>query len=75
MNLKERSKQLKTDLPTVLIALTIKYIPNEVWIRSQEKSVDLWKNGKPKKWYYALQTISYTLQDNPFSLHLLILCI
>ena len=103
MNIKERAKQLKADIPAVfialkdkdtpriakilagitvayalspidlvpdfipvlgylddiiilpaLIALTVRYIPREVWDRSREQSTDLWKNGKPKKWYYAL---------------------
>ena len=103
MNIRERAKELKTDIPAVYIALkdketptiakilagitvgyalspidlipdfipvlgylddvivlptlvtlTIKRIPNDVWQRSKEKSMNLWKDGKPKKWYYAL---------------------
>lgn len=106
MNLKQRAKQLKTDIPAVflalkdkdtpvlakmiaaltigyalspidlipdfipvlgylddviilpvLIALTIKLIPIDVWQRNQEKSVGLWQDGKPKKWYYAIPIV------------------
>lgn len=37
-----------------LIAITIKLIPKEVWERNCILSADMWKNGKPKKWYYAV---------------------
>ena len=37
-----------------LIALTIKYIPKDILERSREKSEGIWKDGKPKKWYYAI---------------------
>lgn len=40
-----------------LIALTVKLIPKEVWVRNQSLSEDLWKDGKPKKWYYAMPII------------------
>ena len=36
-----------------LIALTIRMIPAQVMERCREQSSDLWKDGKPKKWYYA----------------------
>jgi len=103
MKLKERAKQLKTDIPAVflslkdkdtplfakilaavtvgyalspidlipdiipvlgylddlillpiLVAATVKLIPTEVWERNQRKAADLWKDGKPKKWYYGI---------------------
>lgn len=38
----------------VLVAWTVKCIPHEVWVNSRTASKDLWKNGKPKKWYYAI---------------------
>lgn len=106
MDLKERAKKLKTDIPAVflalkdkdtpilakilasitvayalspidlvpdfipvlgflddiiilpfLIAMTIKLIPEDVWARNLEKSKDLWKDGKPKKWYFAIPII------------------
>lgn len=36
------------------IAITIKLIPNDIWEKNTELAKDLWKNGKPKKWYYAI---------------------
>lgn len=40
-----------------LIAVTIKLIPNEVWLRCQADSENMWKNGKPKRWYYAIPVV------------------
>lgn len=40
-----------------LVALTVKFIPAEVWERSREKSAELWKNGRPKKWYFAIPIV------------------
>lgn len=40
-----------------LIALTIKLIPSEVWERNRIQAEDLWKDGKPKKWYFAMPII------------------
>ncbi len=41
----------------LLISLTIKLIPKEVYERNHEKTKDLWQNGKPKHWYYAVPII------------------
>ena len=41
-----------------LVMVTIKYIPVEVWQRSKEKSVNIWREGKPKKWYYAIPIVA-----------------
>ena len=106
MNLKERAKQLKTDIPAVFIALrkketpvlakilagvtvayalspidlipdfipvlgylddvillpafvalTIKLIPDDVFLECRKESAGLWKDGKPKKWYYSIPVI------------------
>ena len=103
MNLKERAKQLKTDIPAVflslkskdtpllakilagitvvyalspidlipdfipvlgylddiiilpaLIALTIRLIPQDTFKQFRKEAEDMWKSGKPKKWYYAI---------------------
>lgn len=103
MNLKERAKQLKTDIPAVflslkskdtplaakllagitvvyalspidlipdfipilgylddiiilpaLIALTIRLIPHDTFERFRNEAEGMWKNGKPKKWFYAI---------------------
>lgn len=41
-----------------LIALAIKMIPISVMEECRIESKELWKNGKPKKWYYAIPTIA-----------------
>ena len=106
MNLKDRAKQLKTDIPAVflalgdrktpwyakalalltvayalspidlipdfipvlgylddliilpvLVALTVRCIPAEVFAQYRERAKDMWADGKPQKWYYALPII------------------
>lgn len=37
-----------------MIALTIRFIPDKILIQCQKEAAELWKNGKPKKWYYAI---------------------
>ena len=41
----------------ILIVLTVKLIPDKVWEDSMEPAKQLWINGKPKKWYYAVPII------------------
>jgi uncharacterized membrane protein YkvA (DUF1232 family) len=41
----------------VLIALAIKMIPKSVMEECRIKSEDIWQNGKPKKWYYAIPIV------------------
>lgn len=106
MSLKEKAKQLKTDIPAVflalkdrktpwyakmfafltvayalspidlipdfipvlgylddliilplLVALTIKFIPGEVFEEYRKQAQDLWQDGKPKRWYYAIPIV------------------
>ena len=106
MSLKEKAKQLKTDIPAVflalkdkktpwyakliaaltvayalspidfipdfipvlgylddliilplLVALTIKFIPNDVFDEYRKQAQDMWHDDKPAKWYYALPII------------------
>lgn len=38
----------------VFVALTVKMIPAEVFAECQKQSEHLWKDGKPKKWYFAI---------------------
>lgn len=40
-----------------LVALTIRFMPKDILERNRQRSVDLWKEGKPKKWYYAVPII------------------
>ena len=41
----------------LLIFLSIKLIPKDIMQKAREEAKDIWKNGKPKKWYYALPII------------------
>ena len=38
----------------LLIALTVKFIPNDILERSRKQAEGMWQNGKPEKWYYAI---------------------
>ena len=40
-----------------LITLTVRLIPKDIWERSRTAAADLWQNGKPKKWYYAIPVV------------------
>lgn len=42
---------------SALVALTIKLIPTEVFDECRKDAENLWKNGEPKKWYYAISII------------------
>ena len=41
----------------VLIALTIKLLPKDVFEKCRMEAKDLWSDGKPKKWYYAIPIV------------------
>lgn len=41
----------------ILAAATIRLIPKEVIDQCRVESEQLWKNGNPKKWYYAIPII------------------
>lgn len=40
-----------------LIALTIRLIPKEKLEMYREQAKDMWRDGKPKKWYYAIPIV------------------
>lgn len=40
-----------------LVALTINFIPKDIMERNRTLSEDMWKDGKPKKWYYSIPII------------------
>lgn len=40
-----------------LIALTVKMIPVDIFLRCRAQSEDMWKDGKPKKWCCALPIV------------------
>lgn len=42
-----------------LISLTIKLIPEDIFVECRKEAEDLWLNGKPKKWYYALPIVLF----------------
>ena len=37
-----------------MIALTVRWIPSEVFRQCRSEAEGMWANGKPKRWYYAL---------------------
>jgi len=37
----------------LMVAATIKLIPNDIINQCRIESEQIWKEGKPKKWYYA----------------------
>lgn len=41
----------------MLVALTIKFIPRDVLERNRKQADEMWKDGKPKKWYYAIPIV------------------
>lgn len=45
----------------LLVALTVRFIPSSVWEQCRAESADMWKDGKPKKWYYAVPIIAFWL--------------
>lgn len=38
----------------LLIAFTIKLIPQDIFEYCKQQSEGIWKDGKPKRWYYAI---------------------
>ena len=41
-------------LVPILITIAIKLIPKDILEESREQAKDLWEDGKPKKWRYAI---------------------
>lgn len=40
-----------------LVAITIKFIPKDVFDECRVKAEGMWSDGKPKKWYYAIPVL------------------
>lgn len=57
LDLKERTKKLKTDIPAIFFALKDK----DTLERCRIHSESMWQDGKPKKWYYAIPIIAIWL--------------
>lgn len=45
----------------IFIWISIKLIPKEIMEQSKNEAKDLWKDGKPKKWYYGIPIIVFWL--------------
>jgi uncharacterized membrane protein YkvA (DUF1232 family) len=45
----------------LLIALSIKLIPKRIMEECEDQARDMWADGKPKKWYFALPIIAIWL--------------
>ena len=41
----------------VLVALTIKFIPDKMLEEKRQQAEGMWQDGKPKKWYYAIPSV------------------
>ena len=41
-----------------LVALTIKLLPRKVLEECRQKAEGMWRDGRPKKWYYALPIVA-----------------
>lgn len=41
----------------LMVAVTIKLIPDSILNECQKEAENLWKDGKPKKWYYSIPII------------------
>lgn len=41
----------------LLVALTLKFIPNNIFEECRIEAEGLWTDGKPKKWYYSIPII------------------
>ena len=41
----------------LLIALTVKFIPKDTLEKYRQEAKEIWQNGKPKRWYYALPIV------------------
>ena len=39
------------------IYISLKLIPKEIMAECREQAKDLWQNGRPKKWYYAIPIV------------------
>ena len=42
----------------MLVALTIKFISQDVLERNRKQAEGMWQDGKPKKWYYAIPVVA-----------------
>ncbi len=45
----------------LLVLLTVKLIPKDVMDKYRQEAAGLWKDGKPKRWYFAIPIILFWL--------------
>ncbi|MEG1834799.1 MAG: YkvA family protein [Oscillospiraceae bacterium] len=43
----------------LLVLLVIKLIPDDVFAQCRKDAENLWEDGKPKKWYYAIPIVLF----------------
>ena len=43
----------------LLVALTLKFIPKDVFESCRAQALEMWPDGKPAKWYYALPVLVF----------------
>ena len=41
----------------LFVALTVKFIPKDVFAEYRERAKGMWADGKPKRWYYAIPVV------------------
>lgn len=41
----------------LLISITLKFIPKEIFYQCRIEAEDIWSDGKPKKWYLSIPII------------------
>ena len=41
----------------LLVTLTVKFIPSDVFEEYRKQACGMWQDGNPKKWYYAVPVI------------------
>lgn len=45
----------------LLVSLTIKALPSDLFNQYRQEAAGLWQEGKPQKWYYALPILIFWL--------------
>jgi len=41
----------------ILVVITIKFIPEEIFNQCRSEVENLWSSGKPKRWYFAIPIV------------------
>lgn len=45
----------------ILVTITLKLIPDDIFKQCQKQAEGMWAEGKPKKWYYSLPIFVFWL--------------